>query len=70
MKVKDELKELRDKDLKTLFKLLAMENEAVIKDKTALVEKKLKDIKGINKRRKKIARIWTTIREKTIKSEK
>ncbi len=70
MKINDELKELRGKELKSLFKLLAEENETVIKDKTALVEKKLKDIKGVSKRQKRIARIWTVIREKTVKERK
>jgi len=66
MKKKDELKELREKDIKQLFVDLEQSNKKIAKLKFSAKFRELKNFHEITSERKKIARIWTVISEKAI----
>jgi len=66
MKKKDQLKELREKDIKQLFVDLEHSNKKIAKLKFSAKFKELKNFHEITSERKKIARIWTVISEKAI----
>ena len=66
MKKKDELKELREKDIKQLFVDLEQSNKKIAKLKFSAKFRELKNFHDITSERKKIARIWTVISEKAI----
>lgn len=64
MKIKDTLKELRNKDNKNLFKDLENSRRHLIKLKFENTFRKLKNYSQIKQERKKIARLWTILSEK------
>lgn len=64
MKQTQTLKELREKDIKTLTKELIQLNEKLAKLRADLAFKKLKNVKQVFVTRKQIARIWTILNEK------
>lgn len=61
---KDYLKDLRNKNIKELFKNLKEEKERLLKLRFEVSQGKLKNISDIRKSKKKIARILTIISEK------
>lgn len=66
MKKKNELKELREKDIKQLFVDLKQSNKRITKLKFSAKFRELKNFHEITSERKKIARIWTVISEKAM----
>ena len=66
MKKTNQLKELREKDIKQLFVDLEQSNKRIAKLKFSAKFKELKNFHDITSERKKIARIWTVISEKAI----
>ncbi len=64
MKIKEELKELRSKNIKDLSKSLDKENAKLRELKFSQGFRKLKDSSAIKKCKNKIARIWTIMSEK------
>lgn len=64
MRKKQTLKELREKDIKTLTKELFNLNEKLAKLRADLAFRKLKNVKQVFTTRKQIAQIWTILNEK------
>jgi len=64
MKTKEELKNIRNKDLKTLYLNLEDEYKNIHKLKFSIKFKNVRDHSKVSKSRKKIARILTVISEK------
>jgi ribosomal protein L29 len=64
-----ELKELRQRSIKELQKLLTKERETLRASKFSVSAKQLKDIKIIKKTKKLIARIITIINQKNKEGE-
>jgi ribosomal protein L29 len=64
MKIKEELKDLRNKNLKDLSKLLDKENDKIRELRFSQGFRKLKDSRIVGKTKAKIARIWTVMGEK------
>jgi len=67
MKIKEELKQLRAKNVQQLTKELDKEYDKLRELKFSRAFRKLKDIRAIKKSRRKIARLWTVIGEKMSK---
>lgn len=63
MKIKEELKQLRTKNIGELTKNLDKEYSKLREEKFARGFRKLKDLRAIKKTKEKIARIWTVIGE-------
>jgi ribosomal protein L29 len=68
MKQKESLKQLKTLDTKTLAKELAASNKKLVELRFGAKMRKLKNFNEIGNERKKIARIWTLINEKTIEA--
>lgn len=66
MKKTEELKQLKAKGLKDLPKDLLKEYNKLRELKFSQGFRKLKDLRMIKKTKKRIARIWTTIGEKSL----
>ena len=66
MKKKNQLKELRERNIKQLFVDLEQSNKRIAKLKFSAKFRELKNFHEITSERKKIARIWTVISEKAI----
>ncbi len=64
MKNTQTLKELREKDIKTLTKELVLMNEKLTKLRSDLAFRKLKNIRQITLTRRSIAQIWTILNQK------
>lgn len=64
MRKKQILKELREKDIKTLTKELVGLNEKLAKLRADLAFRKLKNVKQVYLTRQQIAQIWTILNEK------
>lgn len=69
MKIKEDLKDLRNKNIKDLSKLVDKENDKLRDLKFSQGFRKLKDSRAIKKTKINIARIWTVIGEKIEKEE-
>lgn len=67
MKIKNEIKQYRNKPVKVLYQDLANAYNRLQSDKFSTKFRKLKDISQIRKNRQSIARILTVIKEKLIK---
>lgn len=68
MKQKETLKQLRTLDTKTLAKELAASSKKLVELRFGAKMRKLKNYNEIGIERKKIARIWTLINEKTLEA--
>jgi ribosomal protein L29 len=68
MKTSQELKELKSKDAKDLFKDLEESYKKLTQMKFEAAFKKIKNYKAIGRERKKIARIWTILGQKTLEN--
>lgn len=69
MKKTEELKELKGKDVKSLFKELQEAEKKMTELRFSASFRKLKNFHEITKERKKIARIWTILTEKAMEKE-
>lgn len=69
MKIKTELQELRSKNKKELFSEMQEAQKKLTELRLGQAFRKLKNYKEINKTRKKIARLWTILTEKTLEEQ-